>query len=122
MKPSLVLLIDDDALVAKSLDMILKTAGFAVLVATSVAAAIEAWETRQDEIDLVITDWGLSAQTNGEQLINRFRKDRPDLKSILCSAYPLHLLFTNRTEGVDFFQKPVLGRDLIAAVRQALGS
>ena len=122
MKISVILLIDDEAIVAKAVQMVLKRAGLEVLVATSAAAAIEAWDARKDEIGLVITDWSLDSQTNGEQLLERFRADRPDLKSILCSAYPLRDLLTNRnrTEGLDYFQKPIASGELVAAVRRTL--
>jgi len=120
MKLPVILLIDDEALVARSVAMLLKAAGFDVLVATSVAAAIEAWDGQQGEIELVITDWTLGHPTNGGQLVERFRADRPNLKSILCSAHPLQQLSTNRTEGVDYFQKPIAGSELVSAVRRAL--
>src|SRR5215467_5393367 len=101
MKLPLILLIDDEPLVARAVEMLVKRAGFDVLVATSVAEAIEAWDAHPDEIKLVITDWALGQQTNGEQLVERFRAKSPALKSILCSAYPLQQLFTKRTEGID---------------------
>jgi DNA-binding NtrC family response regulator len=120
MKLPLILLIDDEPLVAKTVEMLVKNAGFDVLVATSVAAAIDAWDAHHCEIKLVITDWALGQQTNGEQLVERFRAKSPNLKSILCSAYPLQRLSTQRTEGIDYFQKPMTGSELIAAVRRAL--
>jgi len=120
MKIPLVLLIDDEAVVAQSCKMLLKAGGFDVLVATSVAAAIEAWNVHQADIQIVLTDWAIDHQTNGEQLVERFRADRPNLKSILYSAHPLQQLLSNRVEGVDYLQKPVAGKDLIAAVRRAL--
>lgn len=120
MKLPLILVIDDEPLVARTVEMLVKTAGFDVLVATSVAAALDAWDAYQDEIKLVITDWALGQRTNGEQLVERFRAKSPNLKSILCSAYPLQQLFTKRTEGVDYFQKPMSSGELIAAVRRAL--
>jgi DNA-binding NtrC family response regulator len=85
MKLPLILLIDDEVLVAKSLEMILKAAGFNVLVATSVVEAIEAWDAT-GEIEMVITDWSLDHQTNGEQLVERFRTEKPNLKRASCAA------------------------------------
>src|SRR5262245_5785978 len=106
MKTPVLLLIDDQEMVAEATKMVLTRAGVDVLVAGSALAAVETWKTHKSEISLVISDFELDTNVNGEQLIERFRADEPKLKSILFSGYPLGSEGEGRTEGVDFFQKP----------------
>ncbi len=120
MKAPVLLLIDDHVMVAEAMKMVLLRAGLEVLVASSTLAAVETWKTRKNEIDLVISDFELDTKVTGEQLLEQFRADNPNLKNILFSGHPLDTQFGERTEGVDFFQKPVKSRELVTAVFRLL--
>ena len=120
MKAPLLLLIDDQAIVAEATKMVLLRAGIRVLVASSTSAAVETWNTRKHEIDLVISDFELDTNVTGEQLLQRFRADNPKLKSILFSGHPLDAQMTERTESMDFFEKPFKCSELVAAVFRLL--
>ena len=120
MKIPVLLLIDDQTMVAEATKMVLARAGIEVLVANSTLAAVETWNTRKREIALVISDFELDAHLTGEQLLQQFRADNPRLKSILFSGHPLDSRFGGRTEGVDFFEKPFNSRELVAAVFRLL--
>ena len=121
MKTPVLLLVDDQTIVADAVKMLLLRAGTHVLVASSPRAAIETWNARKSEIALVISDFELGTHVNGEQLIQQFCADNPKLKSILFSGHPLDNNWgTGRTEGVDFFQKPFKSADLVEAVFRLL--
>jgi CheY-like chemotaxis protein len=116
MKRPQILLVDDQPAVVQATKAVFNFAGIEVLAATTTSAALETWQGHKHEIDLVVSDYELDGETTGEQLIQLFRADKPDLKSILISAYPLDMKSCGRTEGVDFFQKPWDFKALIAAV------
>ena len=122
MKTPVLLLIDDQEMVAEATKLVLTRAGVDVLVANSPLAALATWNSRKSDIALVISDFELDTHVNGEQLIERFRIDKPTLKSILFSGYPLDREGEGRTEGVDFFQKPFNSRELVGAVSRLLQS
>ncbi len=106
MNAPLVLVIDDEKFVAQATQMVLKHAGMEVVVATTAAEALATWARRKAEIDLLVTDFELDGNVNGEQLARDFCADRPALRSVLLTASPFDGRFAGRTEGVDFFQKP----------------
>ena len=116
MKAPVVLVIDDEALVAQTLRMLLVHAGIEVLVVSSPLAAVETWNRYKSEIGLVISDFGLDTVVTGQELLQNFRADKPNLRTILLSGRPLDSQFGERTEGLDFFEKPFDSRALVAAV------
>jgi DNA-binding NtrC family response regulator len=77
-------------------------AGLEVMVASSTWAAVEMWNARKSEIDLVIADFELDSDVNGQQLLTRFTADNPDLKSILFSGHSLDNQLGARVHGWIF--------------------
>jgi len=98
--------------------MVFKLAGFTVLSASSPNEALELWRSRSSEIEVLVADFELGDSVTGQQLSQALRAEKPDLKTILLSAYPLDRRFDGRVEGVDFFQKPYECDSLVRAVRR----
>jgi len=67
-----ILLVEDNPGVLAATSFILKTAGYAVTTATSVAEAVDCTRTHPD-LDLVITDYRLIGQDTGRQVISAVR-------------------------------------------------
>jgi CheY-like chemotaxis protein len=72
MNAPLILVIDDEKFVAQATQMVLKHAGMEVVVATTTAEAQATWASRKAEIDLLVTDFDLDGNVNGEQLARDF--------------------------------------------------
>jgi signal transduction histidine kinase len=84
-RPCLVLVVDDDSMVAESTAAMLSDLGHTVLVASSAASAME--RLRGDPtIDLVITDHAMPGMT-GIDLAKQIRQARPQLPIILATGY-----------------------------------
>ena len=117
----LILVVDDQACVAQAARLLLEYAGMDVLIATSPAEATAIWENRKSEVNLLMADFDLNDPVTGEQLVKNFETDRPNLKSLIVSAYALDdHRFPGRTEGVDFFQKPWNCGAVVSAVQWLL--
>ncbi|HEU4710023.1 MAG TPA: sigma-54 dependent transcriptional regulator [Pyrinomonadaceae bacterium] len=87
MKPrsrSSILVVDDDASVADSLNLILSEAGFEISVAHSFSAALAL--LKDAFFDLVITDLRL-ADASGIDLTTHIKKETPETEVILMTAY-----------------------------------
>jgi signal transduction histidine kinase len=84
-RPCLVLVVDDDSMVAESTAAMLDDLGHTVLVASSAVSAME--RIRADPaIDLVITDHAMPGMT-GVELARQIRQTRPQLPIILATGY-----------------------------------
>jgi CheY-like chemotaxis protein len=84
-KPCLVLVVDDDSMVAESTAAMLSDLGHSVMIACSGSAALE--RIRADTtIELVITDHAMPGMT-GVELAKHIRQERPELPIILATGY-----------------------------------
>ena len=115
---ALILLVDDDTLLVKSLSFLLRQDGYEVLAATSAAEATEA--VRRSSPDLIILDVGLP-DLNGVEVCRRLR---------LIGATPIIMLTgrrhdTDKVLGLDagaddYVVKPFVTSELLARVRAVL--
>jgi signal transduction histidine kinase len=84
-KPCVVLVVDDDSMVAESTAAMLSDLGHTVLLASSGPAALD--RIRADAaIELVITDHAMPGMT-GVELAKHIRQARPELPIILATGY-----------------------------------
>ncbi len=118
-EPVAVLVVDDNALNRRLVQVHLQRLGQTVILANDGLEAIAALETTP-EIDLVVTDVMMPA-LDGWGLIGRMH-ERPEWRGIpviVCSAYAdLENVHRARELGIhDFLVKPVAGDALVRAVR-----
>lgn len=114
-----ILIVDDSVNTLKVLERNLESQGFAVLTATSVAAAIELLEAAP--ADLVVTDLRMP-KVGGLDLIRHVRSNFPETGVIMITGYAsIGSAVTAMREGAeDYLPKPFTDDELLSAVRGAL--
>src|SRR4051812_39357109 len=85
-KPQLVLVVDDEAIVMRSITAALAFRGFRVVVAENGAAALDLFISAQEEIALVLADVVMPFM-DGHELAKRILEIRPNTKIILMTGY-----------------------------------
>jgi PAS domain S-box-containing protein len=116
-----ILFVDDEEFQADVGQRMLKKLGYRVRSVTSSREALELFLQSPDTYDLLITDMTMPQMT-GDVLAGRIRQHSPDLPVIICTG------FSNRMDekkakasGIaSFLNKPILMKDLAAAVRKVL--
>ena len=116
-----ILLVDDEASIAKMGRQILEGLGYTVTTRVSSVEAIALFRTRPDDFDLVITDMTMPDLT-GDKLTVELIKIRPDIPVILCSGYSKKISDESVAEiGIKAFAyKPIVKADLAKTVRKVL--
>jgi CheY-like chemotaxis protein len=97
-----ILIVDDEEAVGYVFERYLALKGYRVSLAYSGEQALQAFEA--DRPDLVITDYKMPGM-NGAELLQRLRAADPHLPAVMISANPIEVGPT--LDGVRFFPKPV---------------
>lgn len=118
-----ILLAEDDEVVRNLARTVLERAGYTVLTATNGTEAVEIFEARGDEIDLVFLDV-VMPETGGREAYERMRADRPELRAVFASGYSEDAIHTDFVldQGLTFLQKPFGREELLSVIRQVLDS
>jgi two-component system, cell cycle sensor histidine kinase and response regulator CckA len=116
-----VLLVEDEDAVRSFAARALGQRGYQVLEASTGAEALDVFENHQGEVDLVVSDV-VMPEMDGPTLMEKLRRDRPDLKIIFISGYAEDSFRKHLAENEDFMflQKPFDLKELAAAVKAAL--
>ncbi len=116
-----VLLVEDEDAVRSFAARALSQRGYKVLEATTGAEALEIFNSHQGEVDLVVSDV-VMPEMDGPTLMQKLRRERPDLKIIFISGYAEDAFRKHLAENEDFMflQKPFDLKELAAAVKAAL--
>lgn len=123
-----VLLVEDEDQVKRLVAKVLEAHGYAVLSAGSGASALELSAAHAGEIDLLLADVELDDRMSGHDLAHRLRHDRPRMRVLYTSGYPLEYCDGNgaarmRKEVQElmagFLPKPFTPTALAEIVRQA---
>jgi nitrogen-specific signal transduction histidine kinase/ActR/RegA family two-component response regulator len=116
-----ILIIDDEAPIAKMDARNLEGLGYSVTIRTSSLEAMELFRAKPSEFDLVITDMTMPDLT-GDKLAVELMKIRPDIPIILCTGYSKKISDETASEiGIKAFAyKPVVKADLAKTVRKVL--
>ena len=119
----LILIVDDDATVVASLELLLRRAGLETASARSPAEALAA--VGRGDVDLVFQDMNFSAATSGMEgldLLRKIRSLRPELPVVLISAWgSIELAVAGMREGAsDFITKPWSNERVVEAIQTAL--
>ncbi|NQU61640.1 MAG: PAS domain S-box protein [Rhodospirillales bacterium] len=116
-----ILFVDDEEEIAILGKQMLERAGYTVTTDTDSQNALEMFKKRPKDFDLVVTDQAMP-KLYGVKLAEEILKIRADIPIILISGFA----DTITTESVqkmgisDFVMKPLVGRELGRAIRQAL--
>lgn len=122
-RPQTVLYAEDESSLALLMRRLLEREGFKVLTAQDGAEAVEVYDRHKDEIAVVILDSGL-AKLNGWDALQEMRKFNPKLKGILASGYVSAEAESRVANGelCGALQKPYVGAEVLALVKQAICS
>jgi len=117
-----ILVVEDEALVRLTACSILQNSGYRVLDAPSPQAALTLWKTEKDSINLVLSDVVMPGGMSGRDMVDRLRRDRPDLKVVYTSGYSSDFLGRdfNRSSSDHFLQKPFGAAELRRAIVDCL--
>jgi two-component system cell cycle sensor histidine kinase/response regulator CckA len=115
------LLVEDEAAVRASVRRLLEWHGYTVLEARNGAEALRIYETRESEIDLVLTDV-LMPEMGGQELVERLRERRPDLRVVFMSGYAERAPTASGwiPPGTGYLEKPFAVETLMRRVREVL--
>ena len=116
-----ILLVDDEAPIAKMGSRILESLGYQVTTRTSSVEALELFKAKSADFDLVVTDMTMPNMT-GDRMAVELMKIRPDIPIILCTGYSKKISDESAAEiGImALAYKPVVKADLAKTVRKVL--
>jgi len=116
-----ILLVEDNAMVRRSIEATLRGLGYRVTAVACGADCIQTVETASEPVDLLITDV-IMPQMNGKELTDRVRAVAAGLPVLYMSGYDrLSLAGPEKPTMVEhFLQKPFDSDELSAAVLKAM--
>jgi CheY-like chemotaxis protein len=109
-----ILLAEDEPAIRSLIQAALSAEGYAVLTAVNGYEALDVFDRRVDDIDLVITDMCMP-YIGGAALIAALQARRAALKVLGITAYAFDARF-----GLPLLQKPFSRRELLQCVRDVL--
>jgi len=114
-----VLVVDDDPVVGKSFDRVLKSKGYAVITARSGAEALD--KLRAEKYDVVFTDIKMPGM-NGLEVAERVKASQPWLPVVIVTGYGTDANETRaKAAGVaGFLRKPLTPEMIEGGARAAL--
>jgi DNA-binding NtrC family response regulator len=112
-----VMVVDDEPLIAEFARMVLGREGYEVLAAYDVEGAWELFQRERSRLQAVLSDVVMPGPVDGLELVRRIREFAPEMPVILVSGYmrpgmPVH--------GCTLLPKPFSAEALVAAVRKAV--
>ena len=119
-----ILLVEDEDMLRGLIREMLEIKGYQVLEACQGMEALSLLQERGGFVDLILTDV-VMPHMSGSELVERLRKDRPDLKVIFMSGYTgANNASINKSlemPGMAFLQKPFRLNNLVGVVEELLG-
>ncbi|MBZ5666054.1 MAG: PAS domain S-box protein [Acidobacteriia bacterium] len=115
-----ILLADDHATTRRSMQHILRDAGYRILPASGGKQALKVFAERSGGVDLLIANCTMPGM-NGQELAEALLRQQPGLKVLLISGYQQALVRTSA--GVlKFMRKPFSGKTLLERVVETMES
>jgi len=116
-----VLLVDDEEDIVQIYQKRLKQLGYDVFTHTSSLQAMEAFRSKPDSFDIVITDMTMPNLT-GDRLAVEIKRLKPEIPVILCTGFSEKMTAEKASKiGVDaFLMKPISLTDLAKTIRIVL--
>ena len=118
-RPSVVLVVDDDAIVRSYVRKVLERAGFRVFEAIDGLAGLAAWHNLAGAVELVITDIRMP-RMRGDELATRIKSESPALPVIFISGEPGEGKFHDPAHGTYFLEKPFRADEIVGAAQRVL--
>jgi len=116
-----ILFVDDEKMLVRLAETMLKRLGYCVTARTSSLEALTTFQNQPDAFDLVITDYSMPGMA-GIDLARRMLQIRPQLPIILCTGFSSTISEEKaRIAGIKgFAMKPVAMKELAALIRKVL--
>ena len=116
-----ILFVDDEAPIAKMGSQILERLGYSVTTRTSSVDALELFQKKPADFDLVVTDMTMPNMT-GDKLAVALMQVRSDIPIILCTGYSKKISDELASDiGIKALAyKPIVKADLAKTVRKVL--
>lgn len=122
-RPSTILVAEDEAPVRELIQSAFRSAGHTVLAATNGNDALTIARRYRGEIDLLCTDGVMPGSTSSRQLIDNFRTLFPNGRVLVCSGHAEELaLDPALVSQITYLQKPFTVETLLRSVGEALDS
>jgi signal transduction histidine kinase len=118
-----ILLVDDEALVARMQGRLLESLGYTLTVETDPLHALATFTTDPSSFDLIITDMTMP-RMNGANFTQHILRIRADMPVILCTGFS-ELVNEAKAMAIGvkcFAMKPLVRRSIAEIVRKALDS
>lgn len=117
-----ILLVEDDNFLRPSISSTLSRLGYRVIPVSNGIKALETWQLRREEIQLLITDLVMPGGMTGKDLGELLLKQNPKLKVIYMSGYSAETISKDfpLKEGVNFLIKPFEGQKFAQTIRNIL--
>jgi signal transduction histidine kinase/ActR/RegA family two-component response regulator len=117
-----ILIVEDEPVLREMARAILESCGYQILEASSGKDALDVWERRTGQIDLLLTDMVMPEGVSGTDLAEKLLAAQPNLKILFTSGYAANEISPKvlaRTRA-QFLQKPYKHDDIARAVRDCL--
>lgn len=116
-----ILIIDDETMIVEIGETLLTELGYTVLTANGGKAALKIYNSRQEQIDLVILDM-IMPEMSGSETFAQLKTINPDVRVLLSSGYSINGQASNLLkQGCSgFIQKPFNLLELFKKVREVL--
>jgi CheY-like chemotaxis protein len=115
-----VLLVEDDASVRNATRLLLKSEGYAVTAASSLAEAIER-SAAMLKLDLLLTDYHLPRSETGIQVITAIREKRGQVRAVLVTGDTSSAIHELRLDpDVRIASKPIKAEELVDMLKALL--
>jgi len=114
----MILFVEDESFVREVTREVLRSAGYQVLIAKSAADAIDIYNERGSEVDLLLTDVILPGET-GRTLAARLRRANPRLRVLYVTGYAEQMGLRG-TANEDCLAKPFSTEVLLQRVKRML--
>jgi CheY-like chemotaxis protein len=120
--PATVLLVEDQEGVRRVIEKTLSSAGYRVISTASGDEAIDVYQQRNDDIDVIVTDVVMPGTIQGPQFVTLARKINHNVPALYMSGYPHEAnVHGNGIRAGDIsLLKPVRRSDLLTAVARLL--
>ena len=115
-----ILFVEDERLVREVASEVLRSAGYAVLVARNAAEALEIYERFPGHIDLLLTDVVMPGK-NGRELATELRGLCPTIKTLFTTGYAAQMTLRDPEDNMEsYLAKPFSAQSLARKVREVL--